>query len=50
VGKKGNKISSQKKKLSLVMCTCHSSYSRELKIGELQSKPAWAKSKNLSEE
>jgi hypothetical protein len=36
-----------RKKLSLIVCACHRSNSRKLKIGGSQSWPTWAKSETL---
>jgi hypothetical protein len=36
-----------RKKLDMVVYTCHLSEGGKHKIGELQSRPAWAKSKTL---
>jgi hypothetical protein len=50
-GKKVSKTlpsTSTEKKVGVVACTCHPSYSRKHKIGESQSRPAWTKSKTLS--
>jgi hypothetical protein len=35
----------KKKKLGVVACVCHPSYSRKLKIGRSWSRLAWAESK-----
>jgi hypothetical protein len=37
-----------RKKLTVVMCTCHPSYGRKFKIGGSQSRLAWAKGETLS--
>jgi hypothetical protein len=37
-----------KKKLGMVVHTCHPRYGGKLKIGRLQSRLGWAKTKSLS--
>jgi hypothetical protein len=47
-GKKIVRPISMEKKLGVVAYACHPSHWRKHKIGELHSRPAWAKSETLS--